>query len=128
MGANTNHYKPLWLLGSLGVGFRVSEIGKVDRIGLINFSLGSVADKHWLSSPLDNNILAFGDVAKTNFNLCHGQHISRGRHGGQKVLNGGSSSGSGNKTQRSHHKVGKDSVRVLVTILLQVWAEIWNLV
>lgn len=39
-----------------------------------------VSKEKWLSSPLDGDALADGDVVQVHFNLGHGQNVPRRRH------------------------------------------------
>ena len=39
-----------------------------------------MSKEKWLSSPLDGDALADGDVVQVHFNLGHGQNVPRRRH------------------------------------------------
>lgn len=56
--ANTKHNEPFWLLGPGGVRFWVAKGFDVDLIRFIDLVWGSVSDKHWLSAPFDDDVLA----------------------------------------------------------------------
>lgn len=47
-------------------------VGELDVLG------SAVADKHGLSAPLNDEVLALGDVGHVDLNLGQGEHIGRG--------------------------------------------------
>jgi len=59
MGANTEHDQPFGLLGTGIVGFGVTERFDVNTIGFFNLFGGTMTNEDWLSTPLDDDVLAW---------------------------------------------------------------------
>lgn len=85
MGTDSQHDKPLWLLNSVCVSLWIAERPDLDVVGLFDFGGCAVADKDGLATPFDDYVLPFGDVGEVDFDLGHGEDVSRGGHGGEKV-------------------------------------------
>jgi hypothetical protein len=81
----TQHDEPLRLLDSVRIGLGVTERLPLGIVGLLDLFGGTVSDEDGLSSPLDDDVLALGDVGKINLNLGLSQDICGSRHVDEEV-------------------------------------------
>lgn len=85
VGAYTQHNEPFRLLDSVTVGLWVAELLPVEVLGFLDLVAGAVADEDGLASPLDDNVLAFGDGGEVDLDLGLSQDIGGGGHVYQEV-------------------------------------------
>lgn len=78
--ANAEDDEPLGVLGALVVVLNVAEGRKGDGLLSCDFFGGSVADEERLASPLERDVLAFGDVGQLDLDLGQGQDVSGSAH------------------------------------------------
>jgi hypothetical protein len=81
----TQHDEPLRLLNSVRIGLGVTESLPLGIVGLLDLFGGTMSDEDGLSSPLDDDVLALGDVGKINLNLGLSQDICGSRHVDEEV-------------------------------------------
>lgn len=85
-----------------------------------------MTDEDGLSSPLDGDVLSFGDGGEVNFNLGKSQNIGRGRHVGKEVGDGGLGASSTKETSGTNHEVGEGTTRIVAVTILLILGEIGN--
>lgn len=110
----TKHDKPFWTLDTVRVLLRVTKLGDIDGVGLVDLILRAVTNEHGLSTPLDDSVLALGNAVHVHLDLGQSQHIAGSAHGGQEVRDGGLGAAGGNETHGADHEVREDLVGVLV--------------
>lgn len=105
MCANAQHDQPFGLLYTILVGLGVSQGSNVNLVGLVDLVGCSVSDEDGLSSPFDDDVLAFGDGVEIDLDLGHSQDVGRGRHVLQEFLDSGLGTGGGDGTHGTDHEV-----------------------
>lgn len=81
----TQHDEPFWLLDTVRVWLWISERLPLGVLGFLDLILGTVSDEDWLSSPLDDDVLALWDSSEVNFDLGLSQNIGRGGHVDEEI-------------------------------------------
>ena len=75
VSADTQHDEPLWLLDTVSIRLWVTKCLPVKVLGLLDLVCSSVTDENWLTTPLDDNVLALGDRCEVDLNLGLSQDI-----------------------------------------------------
>ena len=73
--ANTQHDQPFWLLYAIAVGLRVTKLLPILILGLLDLVLCAMAYEDRLPAPLDDDVLAFWDLRKVDFDFGLCQHV-----------------------------------------------------
>jgi len=81
----TQHDEPLRLLDTVRIWLWISESLPLGVLGLLDLILGTVSDEDWLSSPLDDDVLALWDSSEVDFNLGLSQYIGGGGHVDEEI-------------------------------------------
>lgn len=84
-----------------------------------------MTDENGLSSPLDGDVLSFGDGGKVDFDLGKSQNVGRGRHVGKEVDDGSLGTSSAKETSGTNHEVGECTAGVVIPTPL-VLGEVRN--
>lgn len=80
MSAHADHDQPLGVLDSVFILLGITKTRVIHGSLSLNFVSRPVADEEWLSSPFEGRVLAFGNIAKLDFDLGEGEDVSRCAH------------------------------------------------
>lgn len=122
VSADTNHDEPLRALDTVRIRLGVAETADIHALSLLDLIRRAVTHEDGLTTPLDDSVFTFRDIAHVDLDLGKRKDIARSAHGRQEVGNGRTSAGRGQSTEAPNQEVGERTVslRRLGAVLAEV--------